>query len=139
MFSSSASAAGSSACASASGAASSATSSSAGASASAAAAIRFSLISFSASKALALAFVSPIIVTILSALLLQEKVGLHRWLAVLAGFIGALICISLYSSKKYMEAQIFTFLTIAMMAFWMYIATRYLLVWLFVLRKIILE
>jgi len=47
----------------------------------------------SMAKALALAFVSPIIVTILSALLLQEKVGLHRWLAVLVGFIGALIII----------------------------------------------
>jgi hypothetical protein len=53
---------------------------------------------------------------------------IHLFIALTIGFIGALICISLYSSKKYMEAQIFTFLTIAMMAFWMYIATRYLLV-----------
>ena len=44
-------------------------------------------------KALALAFVSPLIVTLLSSLLLKEKVGVHRWAAVFVGFIGALIII----------------------------------------------
>ena len=44
-------------------------------------------------KALTLAFIAPIIVTILSALILKEKVGIHRWSAVILGFIGALIVI----------------------------------------------
>ena len=47
----------------------------------------------SLAKALTLAFVAPIIVTILSSLLLKEKVGLNRWSAVTVGFIGALIII----------------------------------------------
>ena len=47
----------------------------------------------SMAKALALAFVSPLIVTLLSSLLLKEKVGVHRWAAVFVGFIGALIII----------------------------------------------
>ena len=47
----------------------------------------------SMAKALALAFVAPIIVTILSAVLLKEKVGPHRWAAVFVGFVGALIII----------------------------------------------
>jgi hypothetical protein len=51
----------------------------------------------------------------------------HLFIALTIGFIGVLVCISLYNMKKYREAQIFTFLTIAMMAFWMYIATSYLL------------
>jgi len=47
----------------------------------------------SMAKALALAFVCPLIVTLLSSLLLKEKVGVHRWAAVFVGFIGALIII----------------------------------------------
>ena len=47
----------------------------------------------SMAKALTLAFVAPIIVTILSSLLLKEKVGFHRWCAVVVGFFGALIVI----------------------------------------------
>ena len=47
----------------------------------------------SLAKALTLAFVAPIIVTILSSLLLKEKVGFNRWCAVTVGFIGALIII----------------------------------------------
>ena len=43
--------------------------------------------------ALALVFISPILVTILSPKLLGEKVGFRRWLAVSVGFIGALIII----------------------------------------------
>ena len=42
---------------------------------------------------LTLMFFSPIIVTILSALVLKEKVGLRRWVAVFVGFFGALIVI----------------------------------------------
>ena len=45
----------------------------------------------SLAEALALAFVYPIIVTILSAILLKENVGFHRWVAVIVGFVGALI------------------------------------------------
>jgi len=41
--------------------------------------------------ALALLFVSPMVVTALSPVLLGEKVGIRRWLAVIVGFFGALI------------------------------------------------
>ena len=44
-------------------------------------------------KALALAFVSPLIVTILSSFFLKERVGFHRWAAVVVGFFGAMIII----------------------------------------------
>ena len=53
----------------------------------------YSISVISLAKALTLAFVAPIFVTILSALLLKEKVGIHRWCAVFVGFIGALIII----------------------------------------------
>jgi drug/metabolite transporter (DMT)-like permease len=42
-------------------------------------------------EATALQFTSPLFMTALSALLLSEKVGRHRWGAVLAGFVGVLI------------------------------------------------
>ena len=41
----------------------------------------------------AIAFVSPLLVTALSVPLLGEKVGAHRWGAVITGFIGMLIII----------------------------------------------
>ena len=41
--------------------------------------------------ALALLFVSPMVVTALSPVMLGERVGLRRWAAVVAGFLGALI------------------------------------------------
>ncbi len=44
-------------------------------------------------EATALVFVAPIFITALSALVLHEPVGRARWLAVLTGFIGALIVI----------------------------------------------
>ena len=47
----------------------------------------------SLAKSLALAFISPIMVTLLSPLLLKEKVGIHRWFAVVIGFVGAIIII----------------------------------------------
>ena len=53
----------------------------------------YAISKISLAKALTLAFVAPIIVTILSSLLLKEKVGLNRWCAVTVGFIGALIII----------------------------------------------
>jgi len=42
-------------------------------------------------EATALQFTSPLFMTALSALLLSEKVGRHRWSAVVAGFVGVLI------------------------------------------------
>ena len=47
----------------------------------------------SLAEALTLAFISPIIATILSFLILKEKVGLRRWTAVISGFIGVLFVI----------------------------------------------
>mgnify|MGYP002024252903 CR=1 FL=1 len=41
--------------------------------------------------ATAMALISPLIVTALSTLMLDEKVGIHRWGAVIIGFMGALI------------------------------------------------
>ena len=53
----------------------------------------YSISIISLTEAITLHFVSPIIVTFLSAFLLKEKVGIRRWLAVGLGFIGALIVI----------------------------------------------
>ena len=47
----------------------------------------------SLAEALTLAFVSPIIVTILSIFYLGERVGVHRWTAVVIGFLGVIIII----------------------------------------------
>ena len=47
----------------------------------------------------------------------------HLFIALTIGFIGTLVCISLYQMNKFRQAQIFVFLTLAMMAFWMYVAT----------------
>ncbi len=43
--------------------------------------------------AVAVSFVAPFVVTIFAALLLREPVGIRRWLAVIAGFLGTLIVI----------------------------------------------
>ena len=53
----------------------------------------YSISIISLAKALTLSFVAPIFVTILSAILLKEKVGIHRWSAVFLGFIGVIIII----------------------------------------------
>ena len=53
----------------------------------------YSISVISLAKALTLAFIAPLIVTILSPVLLGEKVGLRRWAAVITGFIGSLIVI----------------------------------------------
>ena len=42
---------------------------------------------------LTLMFVSPILVTLLAAIVLKEKVDFKRWIAVIMGFVGALIVI----------------------------------------------
>ncbi len=44
-------------------------------------------------ETLSIYFVQPILVTALAPLLLREKVGWHRWVAVIAGFIGVLVII----------------------------------------------
>jgi S-adenosylmethionine uptake transporter len=41
--------------------------------------------------AIAVTFIAPFVVTMFSALLLKEKVGIHRWSAVIVGFLGTLI------------------------------------------------
>jgi len=51
----------------------------------------YSISVISLAKALTLAFIAPLIVTILSPILLNEKVGFRRWAAVIIGFIGSLI------------------------------------------------
>jgi len=51
----------------------------------------YSISVISLAKALTLAFIAPLIVTILSPILLDEKVGFRRWAAVITGFIGSLI------------------------------------------------
>ena len=51
----------------------------------------YSISVISLAKALTLAFIAPLIVTILSPIILGEKVGLRRWAAVITGFIGSLI------------------------------------------------
>jgi len=43
--------------------------------------------------AVALTFVAPFMVTILGALVLKERVGMRRWIAVIIGFLGTLIVI----------------------------------------------
>ena len=44
-------------------------------------------------ETLAVFFVQPLVVTVLSPLVLGEHVGIRRWLAVLVGFVGTLIII----------------------------------------------
>ena len=51
----------------------------------------YSISIISLPEALTLAFISPIVVTFFSIFLLKERVGIHRWIAVIVGFIGVLI------------------------------------------------
>ena len=53
----------------------------------------YSISVISLAKALTLAFIHPLIVTALSPIFLGEKVNIKRWMAVIIGFIGALIVI----------------------------------------------
>ena len=53
----------------------------------------YSISQISLSKALTLAFIAPLIVTIFSPIFLNEKVGFNRWVAVMIGFLGCLIVI----------------------------------------------
>ncbi len=45
----------------------------------------------SLADALAIGFISPLIITALAGLVLSEHVGLNRWLAILAGFAGTML------------------------------------------------
>lgn len=45
----------------------------------------------SIADALAIGFISPLIITALAGLVLREHVGLNRWLAILAGFAGTVL------------------------------------------------
>ena len=53
----------------------------------------YSISVISMAKALTLAFVAPLVTTAFSTILLGEKVGYRRWIAVLIGFLGSLIVI----------------------------------------------
>ena len=53
----------------------------------------YSISIISMAKALSLAFVAPLITTVLSPFFLGENVGVRRWLAVIVGFIGILVII----------------------------------------------
>tara|TARA_B100000965_G_C19544818_1_gene737272 strand:- start:551 stop:1402 length:852 start_codon:yes stop_codon:yes gene_type:complete len=53
----------------------------------------YSISIISMAKALTLAFVAPLITTVLSPIFLGEKVGIKRWSAVIIGFIGILVVI----------------------------------------------
>ena len=53
----------------------------------------YSISIISMAKALTLAFVAPLITTALSPFMLNEKVGIKRWSAVIVGFLGSLIVI----------------------------------------------
>ena len=53
----------------------------------------YSISIISLAKALTLAFVAPLIVTALSPVFLDERVGVKRWTAVIIGFIGSLVVI----------------------------------------------
>ena len=51
----------------------------------------YSISIISLTESLSLVFIYPILVTLLSATILKEKVGLRRWIAVVVGFIGVVI------------------------------------------------
>tara|TARA_B100000029_G_C17600094_1_gene965465 strand:+ start:3396 stop:4238 length:843 start_codon:yes stop_codon:yes gene_type:complete len=53
----------------------------------------YSISVISMAKALTLAFVAPLVTTALSPIILGEKVGIKRWVAVIVGFLGSLIVI----------------------------------------------
>lgn len=53
----------------------------------------FSVILLPLAEATTIGFTVPIFATILSALILKEATGIHRWGAVLAGFLGVLVMV----------------------------------------------
>ena len=53
----------------------------------------YSISIISLAKALTLAFIAPLIVTLSSPIFLGEKVGFRRWSAVIIGFIGSMVVI----------------------------------------------
>lgn len=65
-------------------------------------------------QAIALVMTSPLFVTLGSALVLKEKVGLERWLATLVGFIGSLIILEPWDN----DFQLASLLPVAAAFFW---------------------
>jgi drug/metabolite transporter (DMT)-like permease len=53
--------------------------------------IFFAFRALSLGSAIAISFSAPLFTTLLSALVLKEKVGIHRWSALLVGFLGVLV------------------------------------------------
>ncbi len=53
----------------------------------------YSISIISMAKALTLAFIAPLVTTALSPIILKEKVGIKRWVAVIVGFLGTLVVI----------------------------------------------
>ena len=64
----------------------------------------YSLTELSLALAVTLFFVSPFFVTIFSMLIIQEKIGLRRWMAILFGFIG----VYLVMDPKYENFNIYS-------------------------------
>ena len=83
----------------------------------------FSISIISLAEALTLAFVSPIIVTVLSIFYLKEKVGIHRWLAVFVGFFGVIIILR-PTTNIISEGSIFALIGAVIFAVYL-ILTRY--------------
>ena len=67
-------------------------------------------------EASSISFVSPALITALSIPLLGEKVGIRRWMAVLAGFVGVLIVVQ-PGSAAFQAAAVFPFLSATAWAF----------------------
>src|SRR6266550_435791 len=54
-------------------------------------------------SAIAISFSAPLFTTLLSILILKEKVGLHRWSALIVGFIGVVVAIRRMSATESTE------------------------------------
>ncbi|MFO1070547.1 MAG: DMT family transporter [Geminicoccaceae bacterium] len=66
-------------------------------------------------NATTLIFASPIIMTVLGAVVLRERVGWHRWLAVLGGFAGVLV-VAQPSGEGWNAAALLALLSAALVA-----------------------
>jgi len=73
----------------------------------------------------AIFFIAPLVATCLSALILGEAVGWHRWVALLAGFAGALLMIQPVGTDPWQPASLFA-LAAAMLYAGSVVATRFL-------------
>jgi drug/metabolite transporter (DMT)-like permease len=71
-------------------------------------------------------FLSPILVTLLSIVVLKEKVGWRRWLGIMTGFLGAIIIVDPWHIQSSVEWGVFFLLLAALTNASYQIATRYL-------------